>query len=261
MPEKDGEGNQLENLEKVRKWIESDSERLPRGLPRGKRATTNEFFPTDRRFPAACGGELQSSGVDVWGIADLDSVRDIPCGLPPGRRQIFSDFHQAVILGTQYGKLGEKASGRETSFFLERAAYDIQNRLIADEKKAALMIHTDDEFDARNRMGLLSLKALAKAAGLGWQGRSLLIVSPDFGPLFRLAAVLTDVPLPSSPRIPNRCGDCRACVDQCPVQALTWTSFDDHPKSREEVLDVQRCLGDHACTACITACPFYTSSE
>ena len=39
--------------------IESDSERIPRGLPRGMRANINIFFLTDRRFPAACGGELQ----------------------------------------------------------------------------------------------------------------------------------------------------------------------------------------------------------
>jgi epoxyqueuosine reductase QueG len=220
MPENDGKSNQLENLEKIKGWI-------------------------------------RSSGVDVWGIADLDSMRDIPCGVPSGKRQIFSDFHRAVILGAQYGKLGDKASGSESSFFLEKAAYDIQSRLIVEEKKAALMIHTDDEFDARKRMGLLSLKALAKAAGLGWQGRSLLIVSPEYGPLHRLAAVLTDMPLPSSSWIPNRCGECRVCVDRCPAKALTHVAFKDHPESREDVLDIQKCLGDHSCTVCITTCPFF----
>jgi hypothetical protein len=39
--------------------IESFSERIPRGLPRGKRANIIVFFLKDRRFPAACGGELQ----------------------------------------------------------------------------------------------------------------------------------------------------------------------------------------------------------
>jgi len=220
MPDKDGIDYQSGNLEKVRGWIES-------------------------------------SGVGVWGIADLDSLRDIPCGIPKGRSQLFSHFHRAVILGAQYGKLGEKASGSETGFFLERAAYDIQSRLIVEEKKTALMIHTDDEFDAGERMGLLSLKALAKAAGLGWQGRSLLIVSPEYGPLHRLAAVLTDMRLPCSPGIPNRCGECRVCVDRCPAQALTHVPFEDHPESREEVLDVQKCLGDYSCAVCITACPFF----
>jgi|GEM_PF-6536875 len=40
--------------------FESFSERIPRGLPRGKRANIIVFFLKDRRFPAACGGELQS---------------------------------------------------------------------------------------------------------------------------------------------------------------------------------------------------------
>ena len=45
--------------------IESFSERIPRGLPRGKRANIIVFFLKDRRFPAACGGELQSSSMTV----------------------------------------------------------------------------------------------------------------------------------------------------------------------------------------------------
>ncbi|MBN1893324.1 hypothetical protein JW906_02470, partial [bacterium] len=36
--------------------------------PRGKRANTNKFFPTDRRFPAACGGELQSLESDPGAV-------------------------------------------------------------------------------------------------------------------------------------------------------------------------------------------------
>jgi hypothetical protein len=47
-------------------WFESVSERIPRGLPRSKRANPNAFILTDRRFHAACphwrdcGGDLQS---------------------------------------------------------------------------------------------------------------------------------------------------------------------------------------------------------
>lgn len=38
---------------------ESVSERNPRGLPRGKGADKKCLFSTDRRYPAACGGEIQ----------------------------------------------------------------------------------------------------------------------------------------------------------------------------------------------------------
>jgi hypothetical protein len=50
-------GSRLIGLIKI--GFESESERIPRDLPRGKRANSIIFFLTDRRFPAACGGELQ----------------------------------------------------------------------------------------------------------------------------------------------------------------------------------------------------------
>jgi len=64
--------------------LESGSERIPRGLPRGKRAKANKFVPTDRRSPAACGGELQSR-VNSYSCADtqeklVEQALDHPIG-------------------------------------------------------------------------------------------------------------------------------------------------------------------------------------
>jgi hypothetical protein len=50
-------------LRRFRHFIESDGERIPRGLPRGGRAKTKGVVPfKDRSFSAACRGKLQSSG-------------------------------------------------------------------------------------------------------------------------------------------------------------------------------------------------------
>ena len=105
-------------------------------------------------------------------------------------------------------------------------------------------------------MGLLSLKALARAAGVGWQGRSLLVVSPGYGPLHRLGAVLTDMELQPDQPMENRCGDCSLCVENCPTCALTLAKFNDHPQQREEVLELYKCLGDNGCMICIESCPW-----
>ena len=91
--------------------------------------------------------------------------------------------------------------------------------------------------------GLVSLKALAKQAGLGWQGRSLLIVNPDHGPLHRLIAVLTDLDLEPDQPMRNRCGNCSACVEACPQGALSLVRFQDRPARRKEVLDVSKMRG------------------
>ena len=54
--------------------------------------------------------------------------------------------------------------------------------------------------------------------------------------------------------IPNQCGDCELCVEECPVDALNLVEFDDHPACREDVLDIGLCKGDHGCTICLTEC-------
>jgi epoxyqueuosine reductase len=158
-------------------------------------------------------------------------------------------------MGAQLGKLGKSASGTEVSLFRERAALSVVDRL-EREGCRVLTVHTEDEFDPINRMGLLSLKVLAKATGLGWQGRSLLIVSPQVGPIHRWIAVLTDMELQDGTAIPNQCGDCTLCVEKCPAGALNPVLFDDHPARREDVLDIGLCKGDSGCTICLRVCPW-----
>lgn len=134
-------------------------------------------------------------------------------------------------------------------------AYDIMAYLDKRHYKY-LVIHPEDEFDVQNRLGLLSLKILAKQAGIGWQGRSLLIISPEYGPIHRLIAVLTNMKLKPDRPVKNLCGDCTECINKCPKNSLMLRQFDDHPNSREEVLDIKTCLGDKGCMICILKCPY-----
>ncbi|MBI5488274.1 MAG: DUF1730 domain-containing protein [Deltaproteobacteria bacterium] len=109
-------------------------------------------------------------------------------------------------------------------------------------------------------------KPLAVRAGLGWQGRNTLVLHPTLGSTFVLGGLLVDRPLPAAPRIPNRCGDCRRCIDACPTGALSLPG----------ILDAGRCLSrwttaglavppalprgpyDHGCDVCQDVCPFST---
>ncbi len=198
---------------------------------------------------------VRDLGVDVVGVADLKSLQDIPTALPAGSLDLLARYQYAIVLGAQLGKLGPKAPGIEVDMFLERAALEALD-LLEGTGIHALIVHTEDELDPVRRLGLVSLKALAKGAGLGWQGRSLLIVSPEYGPLHRLIAVLTDAPLHADEPVPNRCDECSRCVDKCPQKALTLVPFDDHPARREDVLDIAACKGDDGCKACLLVCPW-----
>lgn len=199
---------------------------------------------------------IHSLGIDIVGIASLSGLDNMPVGINIDLAEFFKKYPSTIVFGAQYGKISKKtSSGSQTAIHLEKIAYDVMEYL---EKKyyQSLVIHTEDEFDPDNRMGLLSLKVLAKQAGLGWQGRSLLIVSPNYGPVHRLIALLTNMPLKPDEPIQNQCGDCMICVDKCPKQSLTYSHFEDHPNSRDEILDIKTCKGDHGCMVCILQCPY-----
>jgi len=198
---------------------------------------------------------IQNLGIDLAGVADLKRIEGMPLGIPEGSANFLNKYKYAVVLGAQLGKIGHKASGDKVSLFLEKAALDVVE-FIQGKRYFALIIHTEDEFDPAKRIGLMSLKVLAKAAGLGWQGRSLLVVSPEYGPIHRLIAVLTDMPIMADKPLSNECGDCSECVDKCPKGSLTLIPFKDHPEEREDVLNIITCLGDDGCMVCINVCPW-----
>jgi hypothetical protein len=65
-----------------------------------------------------------------------------------------------------------------------------------------------------------SHKMTATHAGLGWIGKTDLLVSQDFGPRVRLASLLVDYPLKDAgtPVTESRCGSCRICVTHVPAR-------------------------------------------
>ncbi len=112
----------------------------------------------------------------------------------------------------------------------------------------------------------LPQKTLATLSGLGWIGRSTLLVSPRFGPRIRFGTLLTDMPLKiDTPVVQSQCGDCRACVDACPVDAIKGNPW-SQTTPRSELLDVSRCYGylwrakatlgrRQTCGVCLKICP------
>jgi epoxyqueuosine reductase len=57
-------------------------------------------------------------------------------------------------------------------------------------------------------------------SGLGWQGKSTMLISRKHGAFFFLGALLTTLELPADNPEPNRCGRCTRCIDVCPTKAI-----------------------------------------
>lgn len=123
-------------------------------------------------------------------------------------------------------------------------------------------VPASERFDNENIAAIFSHKLAAHQAGLGWIGKSCLLITPEAGPRIRWATVLTDAPLEvTGEPLPVQCGDCTECVDICPVKAFTGKSFrEDEP--REVRYNARRCeelmgRGDEGtvCGLCVYICP------
>ncbi len=68
--------------------------------------------------------------------------------------------------------------------------------------------------------GPLSERSLAALAGLGFIGKSGMLIRVGLGSHLFLAALLTDLPPPPPAPLPNRCGRCTRCLAFCPTGAL-----------------------------------------
>lgn len=145
---------------------------------------------------------------------------------------------------------------RMVNMALDQLALRISRYL---EKKgfSAYPVPASQLVDWEHQRGLFSHKHAAVEAGLGWIGRSNLLVTPQYGSQIRLVSVLTNAPLEPGSRLNKDCGSCRACVDVCPASAIN-----DDPV----LFDHQRCYtqldtfvrkhisGQHICGVCVKAC-------
>lgn len=63
-------------------------------------------------------------------------------------------------------------------------------------------------------------KAIAEKAGLGWIGKHSNVINRKAGSWFFLGEIYTNIPLPADTPTTSHCGDCVACLDICPTQAI-----------------------------------------
>jgi len=98
----------------------------------------------------------------------------------------------------------------------------------------------------------VSHRVSAEQSGIGWRGKNELIVNPNYGCAIRLASVVTDLALERTAPTLMGCGDCRACLDACPILG----SKDRLENYREQCLRyiVSLELDSDVCGKCVKAC-------
>ena len=61
---------------------------------------------------------------------------------------------------------------------------------------------------------------LAQRSGLGWRGKHSLLLSREAGSMFFLGELFVDLALPTTAATSAHCGQCEACMQLCPTQAI-----------------------------------------
>lgn len=69
-------------------------------------------------------------------------------------------------------------------------------------------------------------RAAAARAGVGWIGRSTMLLTPGHGPWLLLGSVVTDARLGTTSPMRRTCGTCVDCIPACPTGAITPDGLD-----------------------------------
>jgi epoxyqueuosine reductase len=218
----------------------------------------------------------EECGADLFGVADLSSAQDFILSL--GGREA-AGYPRAISIGiallhTIVDQLPRRAEAAVAVSYRHHA-YDIVNGrldiiasrlcgLLQKEGYMAYPVPAAKRVDNERICSFFSHKLAAHLAGLGWIGKSCLLITPEAGPRVRWTTVLTDAPLSTGRPLQDQCGDCKECVLICPVGAFTGRAFrEDEP--REARYDARKCEAYHkelekkngtgVCGMCLYVCP------
>ena len=107
----------------------------------------------------------------------------------------------------------------------------------------------------------------AAQAGVGWHGKSTMLIDERLGTWFFLAEVLTTLELPPDEPVPDRCGTCECCIKACPTGAITAPHRLDARRCISYLtielkgsipLELRPLIGNRifGCDDCLDACPW-----
>jgi len=249
----------LERWQGVAQYLQLSGEQMP--LLEGSPSADRRHFASPEEAAAYVEGAAREAGADVVGITPVQPYHQVegydepfPVAVVVGMAMSWEEIRQAPAT----------PAGLETM----RVYYELGNTVIrlAEHIRSlgwdAIGHHPLSEAQGSR---LLQYVPMAIDAGLAELGRCGFAISPALGPVFRLAAVTTDLPLavdrppPIGFGIAQFCELCTACVRACPTGAVpaekSWVRGVYKWK-----LDAEACFPQFArhigCSICMAVCPY-----
>lgn len=209
---------------------------------------------------------LYENGASKVGFADLSEI-------------VESELHYGVSVAVRIptATITSIANGPTMEYY--DAYHHINEKLNALVTKAATFLkengyeayaQTTDvvkEFDVYRTA--LPHKTVATNAGIGWIGKSALLVTEEFGSALRLSSLITNAKLDcDAPIKTSKCGNCMICKNACPAGAITgklWSVEIDRDEFYHPLLcrkKARELAANHLnkeitlCGKCIEVCPY-----
>lgn len=203
------------------------------------------------------------AGASLVGFADVEGLADLPQAV------VIAIAHSPSVLADPENmpNIGYADEYDNFNQRLDEIANSIAMLLSDHGWQSLVNPSTSADIDVEKLTAPFSHKMAATRAGLGWIGKSALLVTPEFGPALRLVSLLTDAPLAvGKPITESRCGDCQVCVKSCPGRAIKGQHW-QVGRLREELFDARICYETRTdaalrnriqrprCGVCLSVCP------
>jgi len=204
---------------------------------------------------------------DMLWMADTAARRASPTGLWP-------DVRSVIMLGTSYAPgldplrhADHPDTGVISVYALGNDYHDVIKKRLKALARWLILAAPDSELKVFVDTAPVMEKALAEAAGLGWQGKHTNVVSRAHGSWLFLGAIYTTLDLAPDAPHPDRCGSCTRCQTACPTNAFPAPYRLDARRCISYLtiehkgpipLEFREAIGNriYGCDDCLAVCPW-----
>ena len=136
-------------------------------------------------------------------------------------RLIFPEARSVISVAVNY----YTPAPHETSGKISRYAWGDDYHDVVKEKLTSLLewiVSADPNAAGKVCVDTVPVmeRAWAQQAGLGWIGKNSNLITKDFGSWVFLGEILLNLELEYDVPVADHCGNCTACIDACPTEAI-----------------------------------------
>lgn len=202
----------------------------------------------------------RGSGGEMAYLSRNAHERCDPQQVLPGAKSMIAlafNYFQGKPTRKEHGRIARYAWGEDYHDLLEKKLVSIDHFLRQHGGRQKYYVDT----------GPILERDYAAMAGVGWHGKSTMLLNRDLGTWFFLAEILTTLEfVPDSPE-KDRCGSCTRCIEACPTGAITAPHYLDARRCISYLtielkgpipLELRPLIGDriYGCDDCLDACPW-----